>query len=94
LVQHYIELFEEVVLKAEFWDSNIVSSTFYNGLKYKVKCNLVGRCPDDFDKLKALTITLDEERIAAQDPERCKLQLKTTTRNPDPTPMPKPEPST
>jgi hypothetical protein len=88
LVRQYIELFEEVVLKAEFWDSDIVSSAFYNGLKYEVKCDLVGRRPDDFNKLKALAITLDEEHMAAQDPERCELQPKTTTRSPDPTPMP------
>jgi hypothetical protein len=30
--------------------------------------DLVGRWLDDFEELKALAITLDEERIAAQDP--------------------------
>jgi hypothetical protein len=67
-VQQYAELFEEVILEAKFRDSDIISSAFYNGLKYKVKCDLVGRQLDDFEELKALTITLDEERIAAQDP--------------------------
>jgi hypothetical protein len=61
LVRCYAELFEEVVLETEFRDSDIMSSTFYNGLKYKVKHDMVGRHLDDFKELKALAITLDEE---------------------------------
>jgi hypothetical protein len=72
-----------------------VASVFYNGLKYEVKRDLVRRCPDDFDKLKALAITLDKEHIAAQDPtEKQEIRPKTTTRSPDSTPAPKSELST
>jgi hypothetical protein len=94
-VRRYVELFEEVVLEAKFQDSDIVSSAFYNGLKYKVKCNLVGRWLDNFEELKALAITLDEEWIAAQDPtEKRELHPKNTTCSLDLTPAPKSEPST
>jgi hypothetical protein len=94
-VWRYMELFKEVVLEAEFRDPDIVASTFYNSLKYEVKCDLVGRRPDDFNELKALAITLDEECIAAQDPtKKREIRPKTTTHSPDLTPAPKSEPST
>jgi hypothetical protein len=68
---------------------------FYNGLKYEVKDNLVGRCPDDFNELKALTITLDKEHITVQDPtKKQELWPKTMIQSPDLTPTPKREPST
>ena len=30
------------MLEAKFWDPKMVTSTFYNGLKYEVKRDLVG----------------------------------------------------
>ena len=69
-VRRYAELFDEVVLESEFRDPAIITAAFYNGLKYEVRRDLVGKRPDDLEELKARAITLDEERIATQDPEK------------------------
>jgi len=69
-VRRYAEQFEEVVLESEFRDPTIIISAFYNGLKYEVKRDLVGKRPDTLEELKACAVTLDEERMAAQDPEK------------------------
>jgi len=69
-VRQYVEAFEELVLETEFRDEEILTSAFYNGLKYEVKRDLVGQKPELLDDLKTLAITLDEEHMAAQDPDR------------------------
>jgi len=69
-VRQYAEAFEELVLKAEFHNPDMIASTFYNGLKYEVKRDLVGRKPDRLTELKMLAITLDKERMATQDVDR------------------------
>jgi len=69
-IRRYVEAFEELVLETEFWDDEILTSAFYNGLKYEVKRDLVGRKLELLDDLKTLAITLDEEHMAAQDPDR------------------------
>jgi len=69
-VRRYVEAFEELVLETEFQDDEILTSAFYNGLKYEVKRDLVRRKPELLDDLKTLAITLDEERMATQDPDR------------------------
>ena len=96
-VRRYVELFEETTLEAEFRDPKMVTSAFYNGLKYEVKRNLVGRWPDKLDELKRMAITLDEERMAAQDPDRQDQRdpkPKPINRADTPTLTPKSEPAT
>ena len=63
-VRRYVELFDEVVLEATYSDPIILAGSFYEGLKWEVKRDLVGRTPDLTD-LKALAIQLDEERMGA-----------------------------
>jgi len=79
-VRRYVEAFEELVLETEFRDEEILTSAFYNGLKYEVKRDLVGRKPELLDDLKTLAITLDEERMAAQDPNRRDQKPKSVSR--------------
>ena len=64
-VRRYVELFDEVVLEAAYSDPTILTGSFYEGLKWEVKRDLVGRTPDDLTDLKALAIQLDEERMGA-----------------------------
>src|SRR5882757_5357926 len=64
-VRRYIELFDETVLEAAYSDPTILAGSFYEGLKWEVKRDLVGRTPDDLTDLKALAIQLDEERMGA-----------------------------
>jgi len=91
-VRRYVEAFEELVLETEFRDEEILTSTFYNGLKYEVKRDLVGRKPELLDDLKTLAITLDEERMAAQDPDRRDPKPKSATRTfESSTPTPRPD---
>ena len=66
----YAELFEEVMLEAEFHDPKMLTSAFYNSLKYEVRHDLVGQQPNKLDKLKRMAITLDEEQMATQDPDQ------------------------
>ena len=67
-VRRYVELFEELVLEAEFHDEDVVTEAFRNGLKYEVRINLVGKTVSNLKELKAHAILLDEERTAEQDP--------------------------
>jgi len=88
----YVEAFEELVLKTEFRDEEILTSAFYNGLKYEVKRDLVGRKPELLDDLKTLAITLDEEHMAAQDPDRRDPKPRSATRTfESSTPTPRPD---
>jgi len=64
-VRRYVELFDEVVLEAAYSDPTILVGSFYEGLKWEVKRDLVGRTLDDLADLKALAIQLDEERMGA-----------------------------
>ena len=64
-VRRYVELFDEVVMEAAYSDPTILVGSFYEGLKWEVKRDLVGRTPDDLTNLKALAIQLDEERMGA-----------------------------
>jgi len=57
----------------------MITSTFYMGLKYKVKQDLVRQCPDNLEDLKTLAIILDKERMAAQDPDRHEVKPKTVS---------------
>jgi len=91
-VRWYVEAFEELILETEFHDEEMLTSAFYMGLKYKVKRDLVGRKPELLDELKTLAITLDEEHMAAQDPDRhdpkprsatCTFESLTPTPRPD-----------
>jgi len=82
-VRRYVEAFEELILETEFHDDEMITSAFYQGLKFEVKRDLVGRRPDNLDDLKTLAITLDEERMAAQDPDRRDIKPKTTTHTSD-----------
>jgi len=93
-VRHYAELFEEVTLEAEFWDPKMLTSTFYNGLKYEVRHDLVGRWPNKLNELKHMAITLDEERMATQEPDRQDLKPRSFSRADTPVVTPKPEPAT
>jgi Retrotransposon gag protein len=87
-VRRYTEIFEEVLLEAEFNDPEVITEASFNGLKYEVKRDLVGRRPTEYAELKALAITLDEERMAATESERREQKLKSTTRAPELTPAP------
>ena len=91
-VHQYVKAFEELVLETEFRDEEILTSAFYMGLKYKVKRDLVGRKPELLDDLKTLAITLDEERMAAQDPDRRDQKPKSVSRTfESATPTPRPD---
>ena len=79
-IRQYVKAFEELVLKMEFQDKEIITLSFYQGLKYKVKCDLVGQRPNNLNDLKTLTITLNEEHMAAQDPDRHDTKPKSATR--------------
>jgi len=61
----------------------MITSAFYMGLKYKVKRDLVGRKPELLEDLKALAITLNKERMAAQDPDRRDTKPKPMSRTSD-----------
>jgi len=90
-VHQYVEAFEELILKTEFRDEEILTSAFYNGPKYEVKRDLVRPKPVLLDDLKTLTIMLDEEHMAAQDPNRHDPKPKSTTHtfeSSTPTPQP------
>jgi len=78
-VCQYVKAFEELVLEMEFQDEEILTSAFYNGLKYEVKRDLVGRKPELLNDLKTLAITLDKECMAAQDPNRRDPKPRSTT---------------
>ena len=58
----------------------MITSTFYMGLKYEVKRDLVGHKPDKLEDLKSVAISLDEERMAAQEPDRCDTKPKSVPR--------------
>jgi len=78
-VRRYVEAFEELILEMEFHNEEMITSAFYQGLKYEVKRDLVGRRPELLDDLKTLAITLDKERMAAQDPNRRDPKPKSAT---------------
>jgi len=40
-VRRYVEAFEELILETEFHDEEMITSAFYQGLKYEVKHDLV-----------------------------------------------------
>ena len=67
-VQCYMEAFEELVLEAQFHDPDVLIPMFYEGLKWEIKQHLVGKSQNELTlaELKALAITLDEERMNAE----------------------------
>ena len=79
----YVRLFNKVILEAAYSDPTILASSFYKGLKWEVKCDLMGRTPGNLTNLKALAIQLDEECMGA---DRCDTQLNAPcTNTPDST---------
>jgi hypothetical protein len=60
-VRRYAEIFEDLTLEADFTDPTILHAVFYEGLKWDVRCDMVGKTPDTLAELKALVIQLDEE---------------------------------
>jgi hypothetical protein len=64
-VQRYAEIFEDLALEADFTNLTILHAAFYEGLKWDVRRNMVGKTPDMITELKALAIQLDEERMGA-----------------------------
>jgi len=79
-VRRYVKAFKELILETEFHDEEMITSTFYMGLKYEVKRDLVGRKPDKLEDLKNVAISLDEERMAAQEPDRRDMKPKSVSR--------------
>jgi hypothetical protein len=73
-VRQYTEIFEDLVLEADFTNLTILHAAFYKGLKWDVRRNMVGKTPDTLAELKALVIQLDEECMGAD-------QCKTRTTN-------------
>jgi len=69
-VRRYVELFDEVVLEAAYSDPIMLAGNFYEGLKWEVKRDLVGRTPDTLEELKTVAINLDEEQIGADQRDR------------------------
>jgi hypothetical protein len=65
LVQRYAEIFEDLALEADFTDLTILHAAFYEGLKWDVRRDMVGKTPDTLAELKALAIQLDEECMGA-----------------------------
>ena len=65
-VCRYAELFEETVLEADFTDPIMLTAVFYKGLRWEIKQLLIGRQPNVLVDLKSLTISLDEERMGAE----------------------------
>jgi hypothetical protein len=59
-VQRYAEIFEDLALEANFTNPTILHATFYEGLKWDVRHDMVGKTPDTLAELKALAIQLDE----------------------------------
>jgi hypothetical protein len=60
-----VEIFEDLVLEADFTDLTILHTAFYEGLKWDMRHNMVGKTPDTLAELKALAIQLDEECMGA-----------------------------
>ena len=70
-VHQYTKTFEEVILKAEFTNKQILASAFYTGLKPKIKMHLVGWHPDMLKELKSVAIRLDKECMTTQGSDHC-----------------------
>jgi hypothetical protein len=64
-VRRYAEIFEDLALEANFTDPTILHATFYEGLKWDVRRDMVSKTPDTLAELKALAIQLDKERMGA-----------------------------
>jgi hypothetical protein len=64
-VRRYAELFKDLALEADFTNPTILHTTFYKGLKWDVRHDMVGKTPDTLAELKALAIQLDEEHMGA-----------------------------
>jgi hypothetical protein len=64
-VRWYAEIFEDLALEADFTDPTILHAAFYEGLKWDVRRDMVGKTPDTIMELKALVIQLDEECMGA-----------------------------
>jgi hypothetical protein len=56
-----VEIFEDLALEADFTDLTILHAAFYEGFKWDVRHDMVGKTPDTITELKALAIQLDEE---------------------------------
>lgn len=82
-VRRYAEVFEELLLEAEFEPDRYTTAAFYAGLKTEVRLSMVGKRPDNLRDLKALAITLDEERSYAHDADRRDSKPKPITRASD-----------
>jgi hypothetical protein len=77
-VRRYAEIFEDLALEADFTDPTILHAGFYEGLKWDVRRDMVGKTPDMLAELKALAIQLDEEHMGAD----CHDNRTTTNRTP------------
>jgi hypothetical protein len=53
------------MLEVDFTNPTILHATFYEGLKWDMRHDMVGKTPDMLTELKALVIQLDEERMGA-----------------------------
>jgi hypothetical protein len=78
LVRRYAEIFEDLALKADFTDPTILHAAFYEGLKWDIRRDMVGKTPDMLAELKALMIQLDKECMSAD----CRDNQLTTNRTP------------
>ena len=79
-VHRYAELFNELLLEAEFEPNQYVTTAFFAGLKTEVRLYMVGRRPDNLSDLRVLAITLDEERSGTYDVDRHDPKTRPTSR--------------
>jgi hypothetical protein len=79
-VRRYAELFDELMLEAEFQPDRYTTAAFFAGLKTEVKLYMVGRRPDNLGDLRTLAITLDEERSGSYDTDRRDPKTRPTNR--------------
>ena len=83
-VRQYTELFEDLVLEADFHDPVILAAYFYEGLKWEVRCDLIGRTTNTLADLKALAIILDEERTWVNATRASTKEMSDTTQSTTP----------
>jgi hypothetical protein len=80
-VRQYAEIFEDLALEADFTDLTILHTAFYEGLKWDVRHDMVGKTPDTLVELKALAIQLDEEHMGADHRDNQTTTNRTPTTN-------------
>ena len=82
-VRRYAELFDELMLEAEFEPDRYTTAAFFAGLKTEIRLYMVGKRPGNLRDLMALAITLDEERSGSYESERRDAKTRSTTRTSD-----------